>query len=93
MRSDILRYLYLYLEGGVYSDIDTVALKPINDWVPPEFRDRARLIVGIEYDRRDNDYGWAEIPHWVQFCQWTIAAAPHHPVFISMVDRALRSTD
>lgn len=33
MRSDIWRYLILYVYGGVYADLDTLCLKPIKDWV------------------------------------------------------------
>ncbi|KZP00811.1 glycosyltransferase family 32 protein [Calocera viscosa TUFC12733] len=32
LRSDMLRYLVLLLEGGVYSDTDTICLKPISRW-------------------------------------------------------------
>ncbi|KAL0939762.1 alpha-mannosyltransferase och1 [Colletotrichum truncatum] len=92
MKSDFLRYLILGLEGGVYTDTDTVALKPIDKWVPEEYRDKVRLIVGIEFDRRSGS-GWFDILHWVQFCQWTIAAAPGHPVFGKMVSRILQSLD
>lgn len=90
MRSDLLRYLILDIEGGVYTDTDTVALKSIDEWVPPALRDQVRLIVGIEFDRQDGE-AWADIPHWLQFCQWTIAAAPRHPVFRRMVSRILQS--
>lgn len=90
MKSDLLRYLILGVEGGVYTDTDTVALKPIDRWVPPHFGDRVRLIVGIEYDQR-NTSGWVDILHFVQFCQWTIVAAPGHPVFRKMTDRVLLS--
>jgi alpha 1,6-mannosyltransferase len=92
MKSDLLRYLVLGVQGGVYTDTDTVALKPVDAWIPQPVRDRARLVVGIEFDRRDGG-PWADIPHWLQFCQWTIAAAPGHPVFGRMVDRVLRSLD
>ncbi|KAL6879831.1 glycosyltransferase family 32 protein [Trichoderma longibrachiatum] len=92
MKSDLLRYLVLGVQGGVYTDTDTVALKPVDAWIPAAARSRARLVVGIEFDRRDGG-PWADIPHWLQFCQWTIAAAPGHPVFRRMVDRVLRSLD
>lgn len=92
MKSDLLRYLILDVEGGVYTDMDTVALKPIDAWVPAGLRDQVRLIVGIEFDRRDGGL-WADITHWVQFCQWTIAAAPGHPVFRKMVARVLQSVN
>ncbi|KAH8168459.1 glycosyltransferase sugar-binding region containing DXD motif domain-containing protein [Sarocladium implicatum] len=92
MKSDLLRYLLLSREGGVYSDIDTVAIRPIDAWIPRRLRDHVRLVVGIEFDKRDGA-NWADIPHDLQFCQWTIAAAPGHPVFAKMVDRLLDSLD
>jgi len=92
MKSDLLRYLLLDIEGGIYSDTDTVALKPIDKWVPERFRNRTRLIVGIEFDQRDGGT-WADISHPVQFCQWTIAAAPGHPVFQKMVARVIQSRE
>ncbi|KAL1841772.1 hypothetical protein VTJ49DRAFT_6610 [Mycothermus thermophilus] len=92
MKSDLLRYLLLWAQGGVYTDTDTVALKPIDVWVPEEMRDEVAVVVGIEFDRRDGP-PWADILHWVQFCQWTIAAAPGHPVFGKMVHRVLDALD
>lgn len=92
MKSDLLRYLLLSAEGGVYSDTDTVALKPIDKWIPDEFKGKVSVVIGIEFDRLDGG-AWADINHWVQFCQWTIAAAPGHPVFRKMVDRILVSLD
>lgn len=91
-KSDFLRYLLLYIEGGVYSDTDTEALRPINDWVPPDIKDKVKLIVGIEFDRRDGG-PWADIPHWLQFCQWTIAAAPRHPAFQRMFSHIVESLE
>ncbi|KAJ9125297.1 hypothetical protein QFC22_000253 [Naganishia vaughanmartiniae] len=32
LHSDMLRYLLLLLEGGIYSDTDTKRLKPISEW-------------------------------------------------------------
>ncbi|KAK0613967.1 nucleotide-diphospho-sugar transferase, partial [Immersiella caudata] len=90
MKSDLLRYLLLHVEGGVYTDTDTVALKPIDKWIPYEFRSKAKVVVGIEFDRLDGG-AWADINHWVQFCQWTIAAAPGHPMFMRMAERVLAS--
>ncbi|KAM0237036.1 hypothetical protein ACHAP5_009134 [Fusarium lateritium] len=92
MKSDLLRYLILEVEGGIYTDTDTIAIKPIDEWVPPELQGQVGLIVGIEFDRR-NGGAWADIPHWLQFCQWTIAATPGHPVFRKMVDRVITSME
>ena len=50
LRADLIRYLVLLGDGGTYSDIDTMSLKPIEDWVPPAFKDKVNLVIGIEYD-------------------------------------------
>ncbi|ETS79182.1 hypothetical protein PFICI_09035 [Pestalotiopsis fici W106-1] len=92
LKSDLLRYLILSVQGGVYCDTDTLALKPIDEWVPECMRDRVRLVVGIEFDQLGGS-SWADIPHELQFCQWTIAAAPGHAVFTSMIRRAIDSLD
>ncbi|KAK4127809.1 glycosyltransferase family 32 protein [Parathielavia appendiculata] len=92
MKSDLLRYLLLEAEGGVYTDTDTIALQPIDKWVPADLRGKVAVVVGIEFDRLDG-VAWADINHWVQFCQWTIAAAPGHPLFRKMVDRIIASLD
>jgi alpha 1,6-mannosyltransferase len=90
MKPDLLRYLILDVEGGVYTDTDTVALKPIDVWVPEDLRDQVGLVVGIEFDQRDGGM-WADISHPVQFAQWTLAAKPGHPVFQKMVTHVLQS--
>lgn len=92
LKSDLLRYMILAVEGGVYTDIDTFALEPIDKWVPADMKDRVKLIVGVEFDQRDGGR-WAEITHVVQFCQWTIAAAPGHPIFTAMMERAVESLE
>ncbi|KAK8125785.1 Initiation-specific alpha-1-6-mannosyltransferase [Apiospora kogelbergensis] len=86
LKSDLLRYLILSVEGGVYTDTDTECFQPIDRW----FRGRARVVVGIEFDKLDGP-NWVDIPHDLQFCQWTIAAAPGHPLFTRMVERAITS--
>ncbi|KAI0965600.1 glycosyltransferase sugar-binding region DXD domain-containing protein-containing protein [Xylaria arbuscula] len=78
----------LFIEGGVYTDVDTEALKPIDLWVPMEYRDQARAVIGIEFDQLDG-VPWLEIPHRLQFCQWSIAAAPGHPVFMKMAHHTI----
>jgi alpha 1,6-mannosyltransferase len=91
MKSDFLRYLLLATEGGVYTDTDTSAIRPISEWVPEEYRDKARVVIGIEWDQQ-NRGAVKTIPHIVQFCQWTIAAAEGgHPVFKRMTKRILAS--
>ncbi|KAI9154733.1 Initiation-specific alpha-1,6-mannosyltransferase [Paramyrothecium foliicola] len=88
LKSDLLRYLLLYLEGGVYTDLDTISLKPIDKWIPEKYRGEARVVIGIEFDRLDGK-NWRGVHSDLQFCQWTIAAAPGHRVFEAMLTRAM----
>jgi hypothetical protein len=50
VRVDFLRYLVLAVEGGIYSDADTMMLRPVDEWVPAKYKRKAKLIVGIEAD-------------------------------------------
>jgi alpha 1,6-mannosyltransferase len=38
MRADFWRYAILYAYGGVYSDIDTECMQPLEQWFPPQPR-------------------------------------------------------
>ncbi len=86
MRADFLRYLLLATEGGIYTDIDTKLVRPIDEWVPDEYKNQTRLIVALEVDQSPPAQGTT---YEVQFCQWTLAAAPDHPVLWTMIDRIL----
>ncbi|KAK9415783.1 hypothetical protein SUNI508_10083 [Seiridium unicorne] len=89
LKSDLFRYMVLYAEGGVYSDLDTRPKKPINEWIPEAYRPTARLVVGLEYDSLGGEVG-ESYTYPVQFAQWTIAAAPQHNVFTQMIDRCIQ---
>lgn len=85
LRSDLLRYMLLESEGGVYSDLDTAALKPVNEWIPSDLKSKVRAVVGIEYVQRGKDeYPGMEDPR-LQFCQWTMAASRGHPLMSRIV--------
>ena len=71
MKADLWRYAVLYEFGGVYSDIDTVCLEPIEAWL--DVATCAGLQLACERDR-------------VHFCQWTIAAAPRHPALARVLE-------
>lgn len=88
LKSDFLRYLLLYIRGGVYADVDTKPLVRLDEWIPPDRRRSVRLLMAIEYDESIDPHP-ADFTYTVQFCQWTIAAAPNHPVFARMIDRVL----
>ena len=85
LKADFFRYLILLARGGIYADIDTVALKSAPEWVA-ESVDRSTygLVIGIEADPDRPD--WADwYSRRIQFCQWTIQAKPGHPVLRDVV--------
>lgn len=98
LKTDLLRYLILWVEGGVYADLDTWAIKPIDDWVPEHLKaeNKVRAIVGLEWDQLDGEPwpGFGDEPsymtHVVQFCQWTLAAAPGHPLFENAIRTSVK---
>lgn len=85
MKADFFRYLVLLARGGIYSDIDTVALKAAHYWLPEELdRSKVGFIVGIEADPdRDDWHEWYS--RRIQFCQWTLVSKPGHPILRDMV--------
>lgn len=88
LRADLIRYLVLLGDGGVYADMDCRALKPITDWIPLQYAGRANLVVGVEYDKQDGNR-WPDWPRDLQFTNWAIMAKPGHAVLELTVQMAL----
>ena len=88
LRSDLLRYMLLESEGGVYSDLDTVVVRSVRDWIPRGMRSKVRAIIGVEYDQLDGEpyHGMSER---IQFCQWTMAASRGHPIMQKVVKKVV----
>ena len=92
LKADFFRYLILLARGGIYTDIDTTALKSTTDWLPPEVpRSSIGLVVGIEADpNRPDWHDWYS--RRIQFCQWTIQAKSGHPVLRDVVATVTEDT-
>ncbi|KAL8698920.1 MAG: hypothetical protein Q9201_006304 [Fulgogasparrea decipioides] len=90
LRADYLRYLVLAVQGGIYSDLDTDAIKAIDDWLPDFDNTNVRAVIGIEYDQLDSAKPPKGLYMPIQFCQWTIAISAHHPLMLRMVDSVTR---
>ncbi|CAG8058573.1 unnamed protein product [Penicillium salamii] len=68
LRADLLRYLIILAEGGVWGDLDVTCEKDVAEWVPPEYRNRTiDMIVGLEFDMPWRGPGK---PIASQFCNW-----------------------
>ncbi|KAL2183087.1 glycosyltransferase family 32 protein [Thermothelomyces heterothallicus CBS 203.75] len=92
LKADFFRYLILLARGGIYSDIDTYALRSALEWIPDTVpRDTVGLVIGIEADPDRPDWNqWYS--RRIQFCQWTIQAKPGHPVLREVVARITQKT-
>ena len=92
LKADFFRYLILLARGGIYTDIDTTALKPATEWLPQDFdRATAGLVIGIEADPDRPDWNkW--YARRIQFCQWTIQSKPGHPVLVDIVAKITEKT-
>lgn len=92
IQADLLRYLIMYVEGGVWADIDVEAIRPVDRFIPKRFEDRRHeigLIIGVETDEpelKDHPVLGSKAQ---SFCQWTFVAAPRLPVMMRLVDNIL----
>lgn len=105
LKADFFRYLVLYALGGVYSDVDTYTLKPIDKWFetitdskeyglnePTNKRKPYGLLVGIEADSIGRE-DWSKwYAREMQICQWTIMSKPGHPVLRNTIAAIVQDT-
>ncbi|KAB8627269.1 hypothetical protein FH972_026102 [Carpinus fangiana] len=86
LRADLIRYLAILSQGGIYTDIDTSNTAPIHEWIPEDMRNREiNAVVGIEYD----DDTYKMFVRRIEFCQWTLMAKPGHPIIKAVVQRVM----
>ncbi|KAK7749986.1 hypothetical protein SLS62_008095 [Diatrype stigma] len=84
LKADLLRYLLLYSEGGIWFDLDVSCEDvPIDEWIPPEYKDHVGLVLGWEFD-----VGWGDT-FTRQFASWTMMAKPGLPHMWMVVEDIL----
>jgi hypothetical protein len=90
IKADLLRYLILYNEGGVYADIDVEALQPVDNFIPPHF-DKADvdLVISIEIDEPTYANHTILGPKSQSFCQWTIMSKPRSPAILRIINNVI----
>lgn len=91
IKADLLRYLVMYVEGGVYADIDVEALRPLDRFIPERYHERdVDMVIGVEVDQPDfNDHPILGRKSQ-SFCQWTFMTKPRLPVMMRLVDNILK---
>ncbi|KAL2127391.1 hypothetical protein VTI74DRAFT_10817 [Chaetomium olivicolor] len=90
VKADLLRYLIMYAEGGLYADIDVEALKPLSKFIPERYDVKdIDMVVGVEIDEPD----WANHPilgpKSRSFCQWTFMCKPQLPVMMRLIEQIM----
>ncbi|KAK3242623.1 hypothetical protein CYMTET_47687 [Cymbomonas tetramitiformis] len=85
-KADLARYLYMWSYGGVYADVDTVAVQSLDNLLRAE----DHIVVGLENDLKEK----ATMVEWVYARQrgaslhcW--AAAKENPVVRSLIKRVI----
>lgn len=89
IKADLLRYLVMYIEGGLYVDIDVEALKPIDRFIPDTSRFHEQdidMIIGVEVDQPQFADHPILGPKSMSFCQWTFMCKPRLPVMLHLVE-------
>ncbi|TAQ88840.1 hypothetical protein B7494_g2854 [Chlorociboria aeruginascens] len=91
IKADLLRYLIMYVEGGIYTDIDVEALRPFDRFIPDRWtEEQVDMIVGVEIDQPEF------VNHEIlgkksqSFCQWTFVCKPRLPVMMRLVDNIMK---
>ena len=91
IKADLLRYLVMYVEGGVYADIDVEALKPIERFIPDRYDEgEVDMVIGVEIDQPEFSQHSVLGKKSQSFCQWTFMCKPRLPVMLTLVDNILR---
>lgn len=87
-RSDVFRYLVLYHYGGLYVDMDTTCLRPIDDWLNPlqEKNDTLDCIIGKDF-LKDDPEGTGFGVEIEEYLQWCLISVPNHPLWIQVVEK------
>lgn len=91
VKADLLRYLVMYAEGGLYADIDVEDLKPLSKFIPERYDEKdIDMVVGVEIDEPD----WKDHPilgpKSRSFCQWTFMCKPQHPAMMRLVEQIMK---
>lgn len=85
LKYEFLKYLVIFLNGGVYADVDTLNSKPVRFWHESNLKP-SRLMVGINVDY--NDANWDILYNRrITFSNKIFRAKSHHPFLAHLIAR------
>ena len=90
VKADLLRYMVMYAEGGLYADIDVEDMKPLSKFIPERYDVKdIDMVIGVEIDEPD----WKDHPilgpKSRSFCQWTFMCKPQLPVMMRLIEQIM----
>jgi mannosyltransferase OCH1-like enzyme len=90
IKADLLRYLVMYIEGGIYADIDVEALKSIDRFIPDRYNEgEIDMVIGVEIDQPDFVAHPILGSKCMSFCQWTFMCKPGLPVMMRLIENII----
>ena len=90
IKADLLRYLVMYAEGGVYADIDVEGLKPVRRFITDRFNEaEIDMVIGVEIDQPYFKNHPILGRKSQSFCQWTFMCKPGLPVMMHLVENIM----
>lgn len=98
LKADFFRYLIIFARGGIYSDMDTSCLKPVENWAIFDESylgglDKSSIGFGIGIEADPDRPDWAEwYARRIQFVQWTIIGKRGHPFLRELISRIVEET-
>lgn len=90
IQADLLRYIIMYAEGGIWADIDVEAIRSFDHFIPKRFNEHdLDMIIGVETDEPDFKDHPVLGSKAQSFCQWTFVCKPQLPVMLQLIDHIL----
>ena len=93
LRSDLIRYFVMLVDGGVYNDLDVGCEKPISTWVPKQFEATAGILLGVEVDNKFGPDGrtFTNGEDLFELVNWTIMSKPDQPFMWFLAKRVMEN--
>lgn len=89
LKFDFLKYLTIFVSGGVYADIDSLNAKPLKYWYKSNLKE-AKMMVGLNVDY--NDVNWDILYNRrLTFSTKIFMAKSHHPFLAKLISRIVHT--
>lgn len=90
IKADLLRYMIMYVEGGIYTDIDVEALRSADHFIPQRWAEKdVEMVVGVEIDQPEFKDHPVLGSKSMSFCQWTFMCKPRLPVMLHLIEHIM----